>query len=321
MAKSSAVNHRTVSRAAAARLARRRKPLRQRRVGEITYKRYRAAMSLLMHWWTLQGVSLSHVNDIDEHAGAYVEHLWGINAGLSEARVTLAALQFFLPTVKKKLGYSWELIRTWQKAEPPSRAAPITPGIVLGFCGMACQLGLRSLACVWLLGFSALLRTGEFMIVRKRHLSFNRALTRLVVHLPSTKSGNRYGTKELVVVESETTIRFVYEHARNLHADDLLCNLSVHRVRLVFNLLCDQFHLSGFGLNLYSFRRGGATHDFLAHSSAERTIIKGRWQNLATARLYLQEGVAALLDLRMSEDTRALLALAAQWLFDRPSAS
>ena len=49
----------------------------------------------------------------------------------------------------------------------------------------------------------------------------------------------------------------------------------------------------------YSLRRGGATHYFTLHGRFDSILVLGRWQAAATARLYLNEGLATIAELSL----------------------
>jgi len=311
MAKETASGRTAIARVILARQARRRTRLRDRRVSQLTLLRYKQALAILLKWWSSSGNCPSVHGCVDTCAGLFVEHLWASNAGLSEARYSLAALQFFLPSVRKRLPYSWDLIRAWQKAEPPSRAAPFTPLITLAVAGCFLAVNAPRMAGCCVMAFAALLRTGEIFVLLRKHLAFSVDLARVVITIPRSKSGNRFGTKELVVIECPVAARFMWKIFGHLNGNDPLADFSLHKFRAAFNIILTTLDLQGFGFNLYSFRRGGATADFLRHGSAEKTLLRGRWQNLATARLYLQEGVAALVDIRIDAARRETLHTAA----------
>ena len=40
----------------------------------------------------------------------------------------------------------------------------------------------------------------------------------------------------------------------------------------------------------HSFRRGGATFDFVSTGSIDRALIRGRWQSVKCARIYVKQG-------------------------------
>ena len=64
--------------------------------------------------------------------------------------------------------------------------------------------------------------------------------------------------------------------------------------RSLFHRACAELGLNGLQLKPYSLRRGGATHDMLAHGELQRTIHRGRWSDARTARIYINDGLALL---------------------------
>ena len=48
----------------------------------------------------------------------------------------------------------------------------------------------------------------------------------------------------------------------------------------------------------YCIRRGGATFDFIDSGSLDRALVRGRWQQLKTARIYIRQGEELLARLR-----------------------
>ena len=74
-----------------------------------------------------------------------------------------------------------------------------------------------------------------------------------------------------------------------------------------WNLAVRRLNLEDAHVKAYSLRRGGATAHFRELGHYDRTTERGRWGNVATARRYLDEGVASLAELRLAPETRELL--------------
>ena len=53
------------------------------------------------------------------------------------------------------------------------------------------------------------------------------------------------------------------------------------------------------GFRPYSLRRGGATFFFQKHQSLDKTLVQGRWHTQKSARIYLNEGLAVLAQMRL----------------------
>ena len=57
-----------------------------------------------------------------------------------------------------------------------------------------------------------------------------------------------------------------------------------------------------FAFRPYSLRRGGATFWFQKHQNLDKILVQGRWQTQRSARIYLNEGLAVLSQLRVPRD-------------------
>ena len=53
------------------------------------------------------------------------------------------------------------------------------------------------------------------------------------------------------------------------------------------------------GFRPYSLRRGGATYWFQRHQNLDRILLQGRWHTQKSARIYLNEGLAVLAQLKV----------------------
>jgi hypothetical protein len=58
--------------------------------------------------------------------------------------------------------------------------------------------------------------------------------------------------------------------------------------------------LAAFNFRPYSFRRGGASHDYGTHFDISRTVWRGRWSDSRTARIYVPDGLARIVASRLS---------------------
>ena len=53
------------------------------------------------------------------------------------------------------------------------------------------------------------------------------------------------------------------------------------------------------GYQVYSIRRGRATADFHSHGLLDSTAVRGRWADVKTCRIYVNESLALLASLIM----------------------
>ena len=59
--------------------------------------------------------------------------------------------------------------------------------------------------------------------------------------------------------------------------------------------------LQSLGFRPYSLRRGGATHGWLTFADLPRTVMRGRWANLKTAKIYINDGWQQIVNMQLQE--------------------
>ena len=161
-------------------------------------------------------------------------------------------------------------------------------------------------------GYAGLLRSGEMLQLRRRDIRIFPHRMQAVVALRNTKTGQRDGRLELVMIRSRVAVKLLIQHVQGLPPDELILNIERGEFMRLFRRVVIALGLAHEKVTLYSFRRGGATHDFLEHGSLELTLLRGRWASARSARIYVQDAVAALAELQLSDmqlaDARALAA-------------
>ena len=138
---------------------------------------------------------------VDNLSAEYLEHLWLTGAGRGLASETLAALQDQDPRLKGLLQSSWRLLKTWHSHEIPSRAPPFPEYILHCLVGWSLMRGEFTFAVSLLVGFYALLRTGELLSLEKRHFSLSVQTGVAVITLGYTKGGKRMGVADSVTLD------------------------------------------------------------------------------------------------------------------------
>lgn len=274
-----------------------------------TRSRYEASVRVLLVWWEDNKLTPKTIDDFDEAASEYVEACWAEGATLGEANDALSGLTHFLPRVAGKLRQAWRLTKAWGRAEPPTRAAPISPLIVLGLAGAAIRCDLLGVAAGLLVGFDGMLRSGEIFKLRAGHCKILKA--KAIIRIPTSKSGARKGATEMVVIESRAAVAILQDAIAGLAPDAFVVRRTPSKFREFFRMTCEAFGLADAGLKVYSLRRGGATWKFLEHGSMEKALLQGRWQSTATARIYIEDAAAASTALSLTEAQVADLTWAA----------
>ena len=245
----------------------------------------------------------SNFDELDETICDWIQYQW--SAPVGQIADTLCGLHHFWPATKHRLNFSWKLFRTWRRIEPPNRAAPLPAGVATAFMARAILSDAVELACLIGLGFHAMLRTGELLHSKCSDIALGPI--RGVLNLHSTKSGQRTGTSEAVTVWDPIVLQCL---------EVLLCKRRCERslfqpiwasspqqFRKAFKSLRLFFHLEEFHFQPYSLRRGGATFEMQRTGLLEPVLLRGRWKSLAVARLYLQDGLAHLAEIRLKADS------------------
>eukprot|EP00971_Amphidinium_carterae_P334198 6469337-Amphidinium_carterae.1 len=244
-------------------------------VSPTTRNRYLSAVSLLLSFWRRSKLAVLSAEVLDERVSTFLEELWSQGGPSSTAATTLAALHYFKPQWAPYLRKSWKLYRAWLRTEPPARATPISPTVVLGLAGHAMVSDELDMAVLILVGFDCMLRSGELMKLKCKDVKLY--ARHAVISLPGTKTGQRHGNDEAVILESAVAVHWLTILCQSLHPQDLLLQRSAASFRRCFTRLCHHFGMEAYNFKPYSLRRGGATYDFLKQGSMERTLLRGRW--------------------------------------------
>ena len=284
--------------------------LKELRVGAHAEERYLRAVrgfcATLQAW---QGPLASDYEALDRQLAAYVDLLWCEGMSKNLAADTLSGAQHYLQ-VKRRFPASWKLITVWSQRELPTRAPPMLPEVAVALCGVALRRQLPGVGLCCLLGFHCMLRTVECFTATVGQLSINEQ-HQGVLALPLTKSGLRKGAAEMVTVDDPWICLLARRLLHNRAPGECICELSLPRFRKCFKEALAELGLQNLELKPYSLRRGGASWDFRQGGDIQRTIFRGRWDSVRTAKIYIVDGTAALAEHRLSDSQRAQIQAAA----------
>ena len=254
--------------------------------------------------------SVTSETGLDEAIAAWIQDEFEDGSPLYLVGDALSGIHHFEPYTKRKLHKSWRLYAIWRRYEVPCRAPPLPQDITLGLAGWCLSVDELTMAALILLGFHCLLRTGELLQVRPCDflLDGNKGL----VSLPSSKSGVRNNTRESVSIHDPCTLEVVQamlDLKNQFHLQQVACwNRSGTAFRALFRRALDALQVASLGFRPYSLRRGGATLEMQTHGLMEKTLIRGRWKNSNIARLYICDGLSLLPSLRMTWQSKMLIA-------------
>ena len=244
---------------------------------------------------------------LDSEVSEWIQQQYEEGESITHISDALCGLQHFCNGLKGELGRSWRLFKVWRKAEKPRQAPPLPLGFLQALIGRSLELGKLEMATCLTIGFWGMLRTGELLSLSVQQLLLGR--DDLVIRLGLTKTGLRQAVDENVLVTDKATwlICRTFLQIRKQQANtNLVWTGGASNFRQEFRELITFFGLSP-SFKPYSLRRGGATHDFRSHGLMEQTLLRGRWATTTAARQYVQEGLSALTEIKITRQTYLLL--------------
>ena len=164
--------------------------------------------------------------------------------------------------------------------------------------GHALFKGDHAFALTLLLGFYGLLRTGELLSIAGSHVTVTDPKGPAVILLGLTKSGKRQGAAESITLHVEEVCRRLFQWCQQKPRKVLLAGPH-HVWRKKFADTLKALSFDKWDFRPYSLRRGGATHAFAQHGSFDKLLIAGRWQSQKTSRIYVNQGLAVLAELKI----------------------
>ncbi len=153
----------------------------------------------------------------------------------------VAAVQHYLPQLRKKLPRSWKLKAIWDKLELPCQAVPLRLDSLLGIMGYFWKKGYPEMACGCAIAFNGLLRTGELLQLLVSDCTFTD--NQCVLTLRNTKSGQRRLLQdESVVITDPLTLTLLVKLTKRKQPGHSLLPLSPAKFRTLWNHM--RTHLS-----------------------------------------------------------------------------
>lgn len=228
----------------------------------------------------------------------YLEHLWSEGEGRALASDTLASLQDTDPHLRGLIPGAWRLLKAWHMHEIPNRAAPLPELAMQSLAGYFIFHDNPQMALSILLGYYAMLRTGELLSIQNKDVAISSDQTSAVISLGYTKGGKRSGAAESVTVSVKEVIRRLEQWKAATPPGSFL-TVSPTKWRSMFSKELTALQLDTFEFRPYSLRRGGATFWFAQHGQLDRILVQGRWLAVKTARTYINNGLAMLSEIHL----------------------
>jgi hypothetical protein len=277
--------------------------LASRLVQAATLKRYRIAMAMFIQWllawqepWPVTRF------DVDLALAKWIEVGWQEGETLSVIGHCLSGWMLLVPGLRGELNMSWRLHKAWRKLELPMRAWAAPKFVVRALAAVAQHWDMPDLALCICLGFECFLRTTEIFLLLVGDITFG---VQGLVHLGlgSSKGATRSGDPEAVSFIDLDLSRFLRRFCRGRSPGERLLQRTAAQAREAWAALRVACNLAEYNLQWYSLRRGGASDHFRRLGSYDKTLERGRWGHLKTAKTYVN---IAMQDLAASQITASV---------------
>ena len=256
-------------------------------ISALARKRYEVAIAVFFAWLAMEGIRLaSQVPAFDLQVCEFIDMCWEEGETRMVVGDLLSGLQHKVPALRGALRGGWRLWAAWGRRELPARVPPISLFALQALVGWCVWHRYGDVAIALLLGFDGLLRTAEMLSIQSLHWVESENAVSAMLLLPSTKSGARRGVIESVTYNDKDLVQLVSAFVSRLARGQHLLSRSAREFRIIFHEGVQALGL-GSDLQPYSIRRGGATHFFRRFGSLDKTVERGRWSNVRTARIYI----------------------------------
>lgn len=273
-----------------------------------TLKCYEKALMAFFHFLEEEEIPVpSKRTKLDQLLAQFLEHLYLDDRPITYAGHTMSAFRRFFPQLRYKLPLAKQFFSNWRNVHVSHQAVPLPAPVVLGIAGVAVECKQLGFACLVLVGFLGFLRTSEMTNLQWSKISFNVSTGQIILALPATKTSKN---KEESIVLHDLKVCYLLQKLKLNSNSIYLWEGSASVFRRQLKEILAFLRLEEDAFSAYSIRRGGATHAFSEGVPMDQLVIKGRWQNAKTARIYLDSGRAALVQLRFSAHSSHLLASA-----------
>ncbi len=245
---------------------------------------------------------------LDAILAEYINHMYQEGDSISHAGWLLSGLRRFVPYLKGQLQTSSQYYSNWVRDHLPSRAVPMPWMVLKALVATAWKLGHYDMGLCLLLGFVFYLRTMEMITLKFDDIVVDSGRGQVILCLDNTKTSGPFS--QSLVVRNPRLARIISFGCSKLQGQDRIWPYSVSLFRSCFTRLLLHFDLLSFNFSLYSLRRGGATFSYASTHDLNRVVLQGRWKDIKTARLYLDDARANLVRLSFSPTHLTALSVA-----------
>jgi integrase len=264
-----------------------------------TLKRYRTHVREFVHWCIANHEEANNIAEFDELLLDYIHHLHESGLGKTKGSMTLYGILLFMPELKLELPRTSQAIKGWNKHSIGRSYPPLTWELAVAIAVQMGRSGHYRHGIAVLLGFDCFCRISELCNIERQHIAdvgdkrISIEHKGMLVVLPSTKTGKN----QWVEVLDKHVITLV-RHLLTCTKGNILFPFTPSEFRHVFKSTCADLGLSDLYVP-HSLRHGGATrYRHVLKWSVENVLERGRWVSVASARRYIQQGVAMLMAMK-----------------------
>ena len=250
----------------------------------------------------------AEAHDLSECLCEFGEFCWAEGEGISRFADVLSALPHVMKNIRGKFKDAWVLVDTWRMNEIPSRATPFSTKVLFALLGKCILDDDWIFAAGLLLAFQGMLRPCELLNLRVGDISLTKCRRNIIVNLGLTKGGRRKGAEETVILDDRALWSLLCLVNIKRKPGDRFLDLKSYVFRRRFAELLSYCGLDDLGYMPYSLRRCGATTLFRDTANLDLVMVRGRWQSQRTARIYVNDGMAAEKEEHFSDATDSELA-------------
>ena len=234
--------------------------------------------------------------------------------------VVLTALTARHGDLRRQLGRAWDVALNWLDREPGGTTPTLSQGAVRAVVALALFWGWPRVAALLGAAFGGVLRPSEYLLAVRSQLLFpsdvldaSRTWVTWVHPLPKTR--RTAARRQPSRIDDQGIASLLFAVFGRASPDEQLWPGSPESFRARFRALLRALALPA--VPLQGLRGAGASAFYMHTEDTMRTMRRGRWAELATMNIYLQEAEASLVTPQLAPDARRTLEIMAglsSWL-------
>jgi hypothetical protein len=267
-------------------------PLKKHLVAPRTRVLYDEALWIFHAWMLAENRTLpKQEEDLPPLLEEFAETLWQEGESKADLANLLSALELTEARLKPMTRSAWRLYGVWKKNEMSPRCTPMKLKWLRAMAGFALQRGWYKDAFVLLVSYDCLLRSTEGATLRMANFKLNKRKDSCLLILSSSKGQTRTGVQESLMLQDPMLIAWAAALKEMEEPGEPLVAGGACMLRRRFKVLLRDAGLQGMDLQLYSLRRGAATNMFRQQASFDSVADRGRWRNVRTCRIYVDQAL------------------------------